>query len=70
MQTIGKRLGFETETREVLSTYIKGGKGEGFRKRDSGGLVLYNECLLLTKETRQEPQTETKQGVLITHYRV
>ena len=50
--------GFETETQEVLSTYTKGGKGEGFRKRDSGGLELYRECLLLTKETREEPQTK------------
>ena len=63
----GKWQGFETETQEVLITYRKGGKGEGFRKRDSGSLELYRECLLPTKETRQEPQT--KYGVLITHYR-
>ena len=56
----GKAAGnqFETETQEVLSTYRKRGKGEGFRKRDSGGLELYRECVLPTKETRLEPQTK------------
>ena len=54
----GKGQGFETETQEVLSTYSKGGKAEGFRKRDSGSLELYRECVLPTKETRQEPQTK------------
>ena len=46
------------QTQDVLSTYSKGGEGEGFRKRDSGGLDLYRESLLLTKENRQEPQTK------------
>ena len=54
----GKRQECETETQDVLSTYGKGGKGEGIRKRDSGGLEHYRESLLLTKESRQAPQTK------------
>ena len=35
-----------------MRTYSKGGKGEGFRIRDSGGLERFRECLLLTTETK------------------
>ena len=57
MLTIGKRHRFETETKEVLSTYTKRVIESGILKRDPGG----PEHLQVGREKGKGYEAETKE---------